>query len=109
MDRSYTLGCELSVVRAVEDFCFPTHCSRGERRQLLTLARRGTACPDPNPVSEASSLRAGHVVNHLGTGSLLSNWPQFKSEAAFTSLIIQSEVILDDVDLQVLKSRDVCH
>ncbi|XP_070778833.1 creatine kinase M-type [Enoplosus armatus] len=40
LDRSYTGRCEVTVVRGVEDFCFPTHCSRGERRQLLTLARR---------------------------------------------------------------------
>nr|XP_020475898.1 creatine kinase M-type-like isoform X2 [Monopterus albus] len=40
LDRSYAVHCEVSAVRGVEDFCFPTHCSRGERRQLLTLARR---------------------------------------------------------------------
>ncbi|GAA6233139.1 creatine kinase M-type-like isoform X1 [Lates japonicus] len=40
LDRSYAVRCEVSVVRGVEDFCFPTHCSRGERRQLLMLARR---------------------------------------------------------------------
>ncbi|XP_059186500.1 zgc:172076 [Centropristis striata] len=40
LDRSYAVRCEVSVIRGVEDFCFPTHCSRGERRQLLTLARR---------------------------------------------------------------------
>uniref|UniRef100_UPI0037E7CB4D creatine kinase M-type isoform X1 n=2 Tax=Semicossyphus pulcher TaxID=241346 RepID=UPI0037E7CB4D len=40
LDGSYAVGCEVSVIRAVEDFCFPTHCSRGERRQLLSLARR---------------------------------------------------------------------
>ncbi|CAJ1054171.1 zgc:172076 [Xyrichtys novacula] len=40
LDRSYAISCEVSVIRAVEDFCFPTHCSRGERRQLLSLARR---------------------------------------------------------------------
>ncbi|XP_075948133.1 creatine kinase M-type [Anarhichas minor] len=40
LDRSYAARCEVSVVRGVDDFCFPTHCSRGERRQLLTLARR---------------------------------------------------------------------
>ncbi|XP_045904358.1 zgc:172076 isoform X2 [Micropterus dolomieu] len=40
LDGSYAARCEVSVVRAVEDFCFPTHCSRGERRQLLTLAMR---------------------------------------------------------------------
>ncbi|XP_078128508.1 creatine kinase M-type [Sander vitreus] len=40
LDRSYAVRCEVSVVRGVEDFCFPTHCSRGERRQLLTLARK---------------------------------------------------------------------
>nr|XP_033480678.1 creatine kinase M-type [Epinephelus lanceolatus] len=40
LDRSYAACCEVSVVRGVEDFCFPTHCSRGERRQLLTLASR---------------------------------------------------------------------
>ncbi|XP_071380520.1 creatine kinase M-type [Centroberyx affinis] len=39
LDRSYAVSCEVSVVRGVEDFCFPTHCSRGERRQLLSLAR----------------------------------------------------------------------
>ncbi|KAM4604482.1 creatine kinase, testis isozyme [Polymixia lowei] len=40
LDQSYAVSCEVSVVRAVEDFCFPTHCSRGERRQLLTLAKK---------------------------------------------------------------------
>ncbi|KAM7008874.1 creatine kinase M-type [Tautogolabrus adspersus] len=40
LDRSYAVGCEVSVIRGVEDFCFPTHCCRGERRQLLSLARR---------------------------------------------------------------------
>ncbi|XP_072239651.1 creatine kinase M-type [Leuresthes tenuis] len=39
-DTSYAIRCEVSVVRGIEDFCFPTHCSRGERRQLLLLARR---------------------------------------------------------------------
>ncbi|XP_069577754.1 creatine kinase M-type [Brachyistius frenatus] len=38
LDGSYVLRCDITVVRGVEDFCFPTHCSRGERRQLLTLA-----------------------------------------------------------------------
>ncbi|XP_042341197.1 zgc:172076 [Plectropomus leopardus] len=38
LDRSYAVRCEVSVVRGVEDFSFPTHCSRGERRQLLSLA-----------------------------------------------------------------------
>ncbi|XP_022076800.2 zgc:172076 [Acanthochromis polyacanthus] len=40
LDKSFAVRCEISVVRGVEDFCFPTHCSRGERRQLLKLARR---------------------------------------------------------------------
>ncbi|XP_006806880.1 creatine kinase B-type, partial [Neolamprologus brichardi] len=40
LDRSYAVRCEVSVVRGIEDFCFPTHCSRGERRRLLTLARQ---------------------------------------------------------------------
>ncbi|KAI4832235.1 hypothetical protein KUCAC02_015209 [Chaenocephalus aceratus] len=40
LDRSYAVRCEVSVVRGVEGFCFPTHCSRGERRELLTLSRR---------------------------------------------------------------------
>ncbi|XP_026179740.1 creatine kinase M-type [Mastacembelus armatus] len=40
LDRSYAARCEVSIIRGVEDFCFPTHCSRGERRQLLTLARK---------------------------------------------------------------------
>ncbi|XP_035493835.1 zgc:172076 isoform X2 [Scophthalmus maximus] len=40
LDTSYAVHCQASVVRGVEDFCFPTHCSRGERRQLLTLARK---------------------------------------------------------------------
>ncbi|XP_004065574.1 creatine kinase M-type-like [Oryzias latipes] len=40
LDRSFAVYCEVSVTRAVEDFCFPSHCSRGERRHLLSLARR---------------------------------------------------------------------
>ncbi|KAK6300238.1 hypothetical protein J4Q44_G00283360 [Coregonus suidteri] len=39
-DRDYALSCEVSVVRGVDDFSFPTHCSRGERRQLLMLAKK---------------------------------------------------------------------
>ncbi|KAG9266420.1 creatine kinase, testis isozyme-like [Astyanax mexicanus] len=38
-DPVYAVSCEVCVTRCVEDFCFPTHCSRGERRQLLTLAK----------------------------------------------------------------------
>lgn len=48
LDRSHALRCEVSVVRGVEGFCFPSHCSRGERRQLLALARRGTALRQVN-------------------------------------------------------------
>uniref|UniRef100_A0A3P8UFT5 creatine kinase n=1 Tax=Cynoglossus semilaevis TaxID=244447 RepID=A0A3P8UFT5_CYNSE len=44
LDRSYVLGCEMTIVRSVEDYCFPIHCSRGERRQLLQLAKRGSFC-----------------------------------------------------------------
>ncbi|RVE76616.1 hypothetical protein OJAV_G00010390 [Oryzias javanicus] len=40
LDRSYAVHCEVSVTRAIDDFSFPTHCSRGERRHLLSLARR---------------------------------------------------------------------
>ncbi|XP_075907501.1 creatine kinase B-type isoform X2 [Nelusetta ayraudi] len=40
IDQSYVVHCELSAVRAIDDFCFPTHCSRGERRRLLLLAQR---------------------------------------------------------------------
>ncbi|KAI4872814.1 hypothetical protein NFI96_016144 [Prochilodus magdalenae] len=39
-DRAYAESCEVSVARCVEDYCFPSHCSRGERRQLLTLAKK---------------------------------------------------------------------
>uniref|UniRef100_UPI003D7D4BCD zgc:172076 n=1 Tax=Danio rerio TaxID=7955 RepID=UPI003D7D4BCD len=37
-DPAYVSGCEVTVSRSVEDFSFPSHCSRGERRRLLTLA-----------------------------------------------------------------------
>lgn len=40
-DEDYVVSCEVSAGRAVDDFCFPVHCSRGERRHLLTLARTG--------------------------------------------------------------------
>ncbi len=33
----------MTAGRSIEDYCFPTHCSRGERRQLLTLGKTGTA------------------------------------------------------------------
>ncbi|KAI5101058.1 hypothetical protein C0J45_8261 [Silurus meridionalis] len=39
-DQEYAVSCEVSVSRCIEDFCFPTHCSRGERRQLLTLGKK---------------------------------------------------------------------
>lgn len=39
-DSNYAVSCEVTAVRGVDDFCFPTHCSRGERRQLLTLAKK---------------------------------------------------------------------
>ncbi|XP_051549450.1 zgc:172076 [Myxocyprinus asiaticus] len=38
-DRSFVLSCEVTAARSIEDYCFPTHCSRGERRQLHTLAK----------------------------------------------------------------------
>ncbi|KAI1896917.1 hypothetical protein AGOR_G00099810 [Albula goreensis] len=40
LDRTYVLSCEVAVRRSVEGFSFPTHCSRAERRQLLTLAKK---------------------------------------------------------------------
>ncbi|XP_076879459.1 creatine kinase M-type isoform X2 [Brachyhypopomus gauderio] len=38
-DHTYAVSCEVSAARCVEDYCFPTHISRGERRELLTLAK----------------------------------------------------------------------
>ncbi|KAI7804198.1 zgc:172076 [Triplophysa rosa] len=38
-DEDYVVSCEVSAGRAVDDFCFPVHCSRGERRHLLALAK----------------------------------------------------------------------
>ncbi|XP_039513129.1 zgc:172076 isoform X2 [Pimephales promelas] len=38
-DQAYALSCEVTVGRSIEDYSFPTHCSRGERRQLLILAK----------------------------------------------------------------------
>ncbi|KAJ8361544.1 hypothetical protein SKAU_G00180690 [Synaphobranchus kaupii] len=39
-DGEYAVGCEVRVSRCVEGFSFPTHCCRGERRQLHTLAKK---------------------------------------------------------------------
>ncbi|XP_041641103.1 zgc:172076 [Cheilinus undulatus] len=55
LDGSYVVGCEVSVVRGVEDFCFPTHCSRGERRQLLSLAKKA--------LQRLDSELPGHLVS----------------------------------------------
>ncbi|TRZ04342.1 hypothetical protein DNTS_024058, partial [Danionella cerebrum] len=38
-DQAYVISCEVSVSRGVEDFSFPSHCSRGERRKLHSLAK----------------------------------------------------------------------
>ncbi|KAJ8002334.1 hypothetical protein DPEC_G00178800 [Dallia pectoralis] len=39
-DQGYALSCEVSAMRAVDDFSFPIHCSRGERRELLKQAKK---------------------------------------------------------------------
>lgn len=39
-DSQYVLSCEVRVGRNVEEFSFPPHCSRGERRQLESLAKQ---------------------------------------------------------------------
>ncbi|RXN24470.1 creatine testis isozyme-like protein [Labeo rohita] len=39
-DQAYALSCEVTASRSIEDYSFPTHCSRGERRELLTLAEK---------------------------------------------------------------------
>ncbi|KAG5279105.1 hypothetical protein AALO_G00106140, partial [Alosa alosa] len=39
-DAAYAVSCEIRAARCVEDFCFPMHCSRGERRALLSLAQK---------------------------------------------------------------------
>ena len=44
LDAAYAVDCEVRVARCVEDFCFPMHCSRAERRKLLSLAVKGTDC-----------------------------------------------------------------
>ncbi|XP_067844966.1 creatine kinase B-type-like [Heptranchias perlo] len=38
LDEQYVLNCRVCTGRNVEDFCFPPHCSRGERRALEKLA-----------------------------------------------------------------------
>ncbi|XP_038667992.1 creatine kinase M-type-like [Scyliorhinus canicula] len=38
LDGQYVLTCQVSAGRNVDDFCFPPHCSRGERRALEKLA-----------------------------------------------------------------------
>ncbi|XP_069787325.1 creatine kinase M-type-like isoform X2 [Narcine bancroftii] len=38
LDEQYVLACRMSTGRNVEDFSFPPHCSRGERRALEKLA-----------------------------------------------------------------------
>ncbi|XP_078085872.1 creatine kinase M-type-like isoform X2 [Mustelus asterias] len=38
LDGEYVLTCQVSTGRNVDDFCFPPHCSRGERRALEKLA-----------------------------------------------------------------------
>ncbi|KPP71214.1 hypothetical protein Z043_109894, partial [Scleropages formosus] len=44
-DPAYVAGCKVCVSRSLDDFSFPTHCSRGERRQLLALAKTGEQFP----------------------------------------------------------------
>ncbi|XP_036373180.1 creatine kinase M-type-like [Megalops cyprinoides] len=39
-DSMYVESCEVCISRSVEDFSFPTHCSRGERRRLFSLAKK---------------------------------------------------------------------
>ncbi|XP_041109014.1 zgc:172076 isoform X2 [Polyodon spathula] len=39
-DSQYVLSCEVRAGRNVEEFSFPPHCSRGERRQLESLAKQ---------------------------------------------------------------------
>ncbi|GCC23479.1 creatine kinase M-type-like isoform X3 [Chiloscyllium punctatum] len=39
LDELYVLICQVSTGRNVDDFCFPPHCSRGERRALEKLAK----------------------------------------------------------------------
>ncbi|XP_055073609.2 creatine kinase M-type [Misgurnus anguillicaudatus] len=55
-DEVYVLSCEVSVGRAVDDFCFPTHCSRGERRQLLTLAKTALEQMSEGPTGKLYSV-----------------------------------------------------
>ncbi|XP_067901183.1 creatine kinase M-type-like [Heterodontus francisci] len=38
LDEQYVLTCQVSTGRNVDDFCFPPHCSRGERHALEKLA-----------------------------------------------------------------------
>uniref|UniRef100_UPI00398F2C05 creatine kinase M-type-like isoform X1 n=2 Tax=Pristiophorus japonicus TaxID=55135 RepID=UPI00398F2C05 len=38
LDEQYVLTCRVSTGRNVDEFCFPPHCSRGERRALEKLA-----------------------------------------------------------------------
>ncbi|KAJ8250497.1 hypothetical protein COCON_G00224190 [Conger conger] len=39
-EAEYAVGCEIRANRCVEGFSFPTHCCRGERRRLHTLAKK---------------------------------------------------------------------
>ncbi|XP_035257080.1 creatine kinase M-type [Anguilla anguilla] len=39
-DSEYAVACEVRVSRCVDGFSFPTHCCRGERRKLHTVAKK---------------------------------------------------------------------
>jgi creatine kinase len=36
-DSNYVLSCRIKTIRNIRGFCFPTFCSRGERRDIETL------------------------------------------------------------------------
>ncbi|XP_072436846.1 creatine kinase M-type-like isoform X2 [Chiloscyllium punctatum] len=52
LDELYVLICQVSTGRNVDDFCFPPHCSRGERRALEKLAKEETRVQFPPQVTD---------------------------------------------------------
>uniref|UniRef100_A0A8C4SZV4 creatine kinase n=1 Tax=Erpetoichthys calabaricus TaxID=27687 RepID=A0A8C4SZV4_ERPCA len=76
LDGDYVLSCEMRICRNVEGFSFPTHCSRGERRQLQSLAKQGLSFPIHSALGCALSVPpcVSWVLLYLLTG-VARDWP----------------------------------
>ncbi|MBN3312823.1 KCRM kinase, partial [Atractosteus spatula] len=114
LDSQCVVSCEVRAGRCVEGFSFPPHCSRGERRRLLLLAKKALSQLDGEAGGTLYSLQelAGHSQDipseaMLRTG-VARDWPDARAKWTSQDKSLVVWVNVED-HLQLVCTRTGCN